>query len=320
MKREKVLLTRAELLLTLIAASTLYAQSLARPEGIIRVPEADVSQIVTTADGKIYIGKVTEIKSGTVGFELASVDRDTTFALKDIKKIREVPESDIRKGKYWFPNPNASRIVIAQTGRPVSRGRGSVADFEILLPLVSYAVTDNITLAGGGTFINEIGDFSSFAAFYFLPKIGFNIGRRLALALGGGYIHALGVEEDFTNVGFLYGAATLGKPDASLTLGAGYGFSRNRYWVAGEGHRHDVLWPELPGLMLGGEWRLARQFSLVGENYLIHDGQTYIPVLGYGVRMFGERYSADVILYNFLGYQGLPSIPGIPFIGIVYNF
>ncbi|MBD3286189.1 hypothetical protein GF359_06650 [candidate division WOR-3 bacterium] len=299
---------------------TTHSQSLMRGDEIIRVPDPDMVQIITTTDGADYIGRVSEIKGGDVTFELVEPDADTVLALEEIEAIREVSAADIRNGKYWFPNPNASRIVIAQTGRTIPARHGYIADFEILLPLAAYGITNNLSIAAGGTIINRLTSYTSFAAFWILPKVGFDIGNKMAIAGGGGWIHALGVEEDFQDVGFLYGALTLGEPDACLTFGTGYGFSRSRHFQAGQGYRHDIELPDVPGLLLGGEYRLSRQFSILSENYLIHDGEEFQPIMGYGVRAFGEKYSADIILYNVFGYSGLPAFPGIPFIGIVWNF
>lgn len=290
-----------------------------RGDEIIRVPAPGIMQIITTGDRESYIGRITEIKEGKVRFNRIEDEGDTLFTLENVLKIKEIPASDIRKGKYWFPNPNASRLCIAQTGRPIPKSHGSIADFELILPLFSYAVTDNISVAGGGTFINNIGNNRYFTAFYLFPKIGFNVEERFALAGGAGWVHAFGVEEDFANVGFVYGAATLGEADASLTFGIGYGFSQNRYWGS-RGYEHNYLWPKAPGMMLGGEFRFIRRVSVVSENYLIHDGEVYAPVVGIGVRTFGEKYSVDVVMFNTFGYGGLPAFPGLPFIGVVYNF
>ena len=204
-------------------------------------------------------------------------------------------------------DPNYSRLLFAPTARPLARGDGHFADYELVFPGVAYGITDNLSLGGGISVIPGLGLREQ--VFYVAPKLGWNLGGKGAVAVGGFFAQAGGWDDydgdDAVAVGYAIG--TLGGRDRSLSLGVGAMKDLNGGRVT-------------PLLMLGGSATVARHVALVGESWL-HLGETFEAreqALGLGVRFFGERLSADVgvILVADLWDEGFP----VPWGSISYHF
>ncbi|MDW7681106.1 MAG: hypothetical protein SCK70_11110 [bacterium] len=104
-------------------------------------------------------------------------------------------------------------------------------------------------------------------------------------------------------IGVFYAVTTIGGPDASLTMGLGYGFVDNDF-------------ADKPLLMLGGEKRLSRRLAFVSENWVMPGVDN--PFISYGVRFFGEKLSVDLALWNVLSKDIF--FPGFPYVDFVFNF
>lgn len=111
----------------LISTERIYAQEDASIRSKLRIPDSNHIQILTLTDGSNIFGRIIEIGEGEIKFK-SDVGIMTISILK-IKKIKEVPASSIKKGKYWFPNPNATRLYFAPTGRMLKQGEGYFADY-----------------------------------------------------------------------------------------------------------------------------------------------------------------------------------------------
>ncbi|UCG92906.1 MAG: hypothetical protein JSV97_04160 [candidate division WOR-3 bacterium] len=99
-----------------------YAQEGTGIKGVLRIPDASHVQILTTIDGTTLMGRIVEIRQTEIQFE---ADVGTLIIpITKIKEIKEVPLSSIKKGVYWFPNPNHTRLFFAPTARPLKRGEG----------------------------------------------------------------------------------------------------------------------------------------------------------------------------------------------------
>lgn len=274
-----------------------YAQEATGIKGILRIPDASHVQILTTIDGTTLMGRIVEIGQTEIQFE---ADVGTlTISITKIKEIKEVPISLIKKGVYWFPNPNHTRLFFAPTARQLKRGEGYFADYYLFFPMVAYGITDNITIAGGVSIFPWIGIENQLI--YFTPKVGFNTGDNFALSAGALMVRLISFDNgDSPTVGILYGVGTLGGSDSNITAGLGYGF---------------VDWElaDKPLLMLGGQSRLSRRMSFVTENWMLPgmDG----PLISYGFRFFGETMSIDLGFINVITDGAL--FPGIPYIDFV---
>jgi hypothetical protein len=220
-----------------------------------------------------------------------------------IRRIVEVPVSAIKHGTYWFPNPNATRLYFAPTGRMLKQGAGYFSDFYLFFPACAYGITDNITIGGGMSIFPGV-DIED-QLFYLTPKVGVAATKDLSLAVGALMIHIPGLDDEDAPkvVGVAWGVGTFGTPDASLTAGLGYGFVDDNF-------------ADKPLVMIGGESRFLRRMAFVSENWVFPGIDE--PVISYGLRFFGEALSVYLAFFNVLGKDAL--FPGIPYVDFVYNF
>jgi len=291
-----------------IPSSVLYARRPSRVEEQLRVAEANELQLLISMDGEMLFGRITKIVADYVHFE---TDGDTTIIfIPQIKEVREVTSDNIKNGRYWFPNPNATRLYLCPTARLLRKGQGYVAAYYILAPLVAYAVTDNFTIAGGASFLTAV----NFGGAYLLPKVGVALGEYVSLSAGAVAVQGFGQEGFNPTLLLGYGVGTFGRPDVSISVGAGYGVSR----LYTQGLEEKTMFYSTPGFMLGGELRVTRKIALVTENYFIREWGNYRPVISYGMRFFGETFSLEgAFIYT---KDLIDEFLGFPFASIVYNF
>ncbi len=269
----------------------------------LKVPEAGITQILRLGDGTELIGKIVSVADGVVTFK-ASVG-EIKIASDQIVELKELPSTAFRGGRYWYPNPNRTRLFLGPTGRTLRQGEGYFSDVLVFFPGIAYGLTDNISIGGGVSLFPGV-DFGE-QIFYVTPKVGFRVAEHVDLAVSGLIIRVPDIDDDSddepTSVGVLYGVATLGTENMSLTGGVGFGYADDEV-------------SDKPAVMIGGEARIARRLSLVSENWIVPEVDP--PIVSYGVRFFGEALSVDLALFNALDEDAI--FPGIPFVDFVWNF
>jgi hypothetical protein len=295
--RSTVIISLLSILTVLPLGATSYAQGLTRDD--LAIPDSDKVQILTTQDGSTLRGRIIEIRDEEIVFQ--SDMGETTIQISKIKNVEEVPASRIRKGEYWFDNPNTTRLYFSPTGRMLKQGDGYFADYMVFFPSVAYGITDNINIGGGVTIVPGI-DFDD-QVFYFTPKIGLSTSSKTSIAAGALILALPEIDNESPIVGILYGVGTFGESDASITAGLGYGFVEDEI-------------ADKPLVMVGGEKRISRRISLVSENWIFPGVDD--PVISYGFRFFGEDISVDLALFNILGDDAF--FPGFPWVDFVFNF
>ena len=100
----------------------------------LKPPAAGNTQILTLDDGSTLNGAIVSVEGGEVTFE-SSVGT-MTIPIYRIVAFEEVSSSRIRKGDYWFPNPNRTRLYIGPTGNMLPKGEGYFADMYVFFPSV----------------------------------------------------------------------------------------------------------------------------------------------------------------------------------------
>ena len=253
-------------------------------------------------DGSTLAGRVATVTADSV--TVRTHVGETRVALGAVRRVTELSAAAIRPdGRYWFPNPNSTRLLFAPTAYNLRRGEGYFSDYYIVLPGVAYGVTDRVTIGGGVSLVPGLGGSQ---LLYVTPKVGLVQRENAALAVGGLFATIPDLFDDddgATSFGILYGVGTVGSRENNATFGVGFGYQGRR--VSGD-----------PVVMLGGQARVARRVALVSENYFA-PGAFDSALIAYGVRFLGEQLAFDL---GFFNVTSDPIFPGLPYVGVVVNF
>ncbi|MCP4685344.1 MAG: hypothetical protein GY867_07835, partial [bacterium] len=222
---------------------------------------------------------------------------------------------------YWFPNPNKTRLLVGPTARTLEAGQGYFADLWLFFPGVYYGVTDNFTIGAGISIFPGVDD----QLYYIVPKYGFAASEDIDLAVS---IFVFRLWNETACLGI--GSMTYGSDDRSLTCGLGLAWN-------------DGGMADKPAATLGGEYRVSRNISLVGESWFIPGEIDEGELVMGAVRFFGEKLSVDLGLayavdnkgdrdladdidYDVDGYDiedydtSYDATTWVPYIDFVYNF
>jgi len=264
----------------------------------LKLPEPGNIQILKLKNGSYFIGKIEEI--GEKEIKMRGNIGVLTLEINEIASIEEVPASSFKKGQYWFPHPNATRLYFFPTGRMLKKGEGYFVDIYGILPGFSYGIFDKITVGGGMSIVPSVRIEDQ--VYYFTPKVGIISEEKFNFAVGALFISTNLFEDDDDNFisTSLYGVGTFGTEDKSLSIGVGFG-------VAGE----EMI--TKPLIMVGGDFRLSRRLSFVTENWLIPGMD---PIISYGLRFMGKKMSIDL---GFVNSLNRPIFPGIPYVDFVFK-
>jgi hypothetical protein len=288
-----LLRTALMLCAVLPAPQPVHAQASTAISSRLAVPDSAHFQQITLRDGSTIFGRVVAVNTDTVAFQTTGAG-SMQIPIASIKDVKLIASSDIHDGSYWFPNPNSTRLFFAPTGQMLKHGEGYISDYELFFPGAAYGVTDNITIGGGVSLIPAAVEDQ---AYYLTPKIGFSVNDKVHLAAGALFVGAQG-----GTGGVYYGVGTFGDGNASVSLGAGYGFAGGKV-------------ESKPVAMLGGEFRLAKRIGFVTENYLLPVSDNNV-LYSFGLRFMGEKLTTDLALFNVSGSNAI----GLPFVDFVFRF
>jgi hypothetical protein len=241
----------------------------------------------------------------------------------------DVPRGTVERidhGSETGPRPsdsNCTRLLFSPTGRPLRKGEGYFSDHYVIFPGVAYGVTDNISLGGGLSVVPGLG--LGDQLYYGTVRVGKQFSDRFAIS--GGVLAARGGEGETDTLGLGFAMATLGRPDKSLTLGAGVArtVQEEYYYTPGTrtspgvgGYRNKSLYT--PVIMVGGTVRLSPHMAFVSENWLIlkDDFKLSEQPFALGLRFLGDKLTADVglVLVGEVIEEGLP----VPWLSVTYHF
>lgn len=278
-----------------VPGSTVRAQEPARP--VLQPTAPGRVHRLTLKDGSQLLGRVLSVDSTSVQFESAL--GVSTIAIEAITSVKEEAPGQVHDGKYFFRNPNATRLIFAPTGRMLAKGEGYVSDFWVFFPSVAAGLTDRFTFGGGMSIIPGI-DFDQ-QIFFVTPKVGIVQRERFNAAVGALAIAVPNFDDSDTreSAGLLYGVGTWGSLDRSFTAGIAYGY------VGG-------TLSNKPVFMLGGEVRAAPRISLVTENYLLPGSDGFGLITG-GIRFLGQDISVDLALARPITAGGGITLPLLGF-------
>jgi hypothetical protein len=283
----------------LVASPTLAQVPAGRPAPVIAVAAEGVTQRLLLSDGSEMIGRIVSVGETSVEFE-SGIGR-TTIPKSAILEVKDERGGKVVMGRYYFPNPNATRLVFAPTGRMLKKGEGYFSDYWIFFPGFAAGLTDMFSIGGGMSVIPGAGFDNQLL--YFTPKLGIVQSETFNAAVGALAISVPDVfdDGDRPSAGLLYGVGTWGGLDNSFTAGLGYGYANG-----------DLA--SNPTLMIGGEARVSPRSSLVTENYYLPGGNM---ILSGGIRFMGRGLAIDFALAAGAGED---SGCCFPFLGFVYNW
>lgn len=196
------------------------------------------------------------------------------------------------------PDPGRTRYLYSPSAFMLERGEGYLSQTQLLFTSVAYGQTDHLTV-GVGTSLPFLFSFGGEGMnFTGTVKAGGSLTEHLHLAVGA---QGLLLPSSAVSVGFLFGTATLGTPDAHLSLSAGPPFLAD----AGDGALGGLIYT------VSGALRLSDGIALVTENWIIPGGDEPFNVYSGAVRFMGQRLAVDAGLVLL---EGVPvALPWIDF-------
>jgi len=252
---------------------------------------------IETKDGNEFMGQIEsedEVKIVLKTEKLGSI----TINKVDIKKRENVAIQQIKKGKYWFPNPQSTRYFWSPNGYGLKKGEGYYQNIWVLWNQFAYGFTENFSVGAGiiPTFL-----FGAPTPVFATVKFSIPVVKEKFNVAAGAIVGGV-IGESESGIGLLYGLATIGSPDANVTLGMGYGFA------GGE-------WAQAPMININGMFRVSSRGYIITENYILSAGGEGVILLSFGGRSIIKRAALDYGLFLPLSsdWDGFIAIPWLGF-------
>jgi hypothetical protein len=253
--------------------------------------------VVETKDGSRFVGKFIERRTDTVVLQTEAMGLIylAESQMKSIDEVGKVKEGSTNSS--WFRNPYAAQGLFFPTGISLKKGEGNYQNLMVGLNSIHYGITDNFSLGGGLEII-------SFAVtgnpvIYVEPKLSYSFSNNLHMSGG---VYLLGSTSNFSSNSSIFALPfanlTYGNRDNNVTVGT--------YFSPQSGGGQLVL--------IGGQWRVAKKFSLMSEIYLSEG----VALVTLGSRFMTETFNLSFGLFLF-GNSGSSS-GGFPYIGFTIPF
>lgn len=209
---------------------------------------------VKTRDGNEFVGQIT-LEDDEKLVLLTEKFGEVTIRKSDIL-IRELIKSgQVKDGKLWFDNPQATRYFFSPNGYGLKPGESYYQNVWIFFNQFSFGITENFSMSSGivplflfagaptPVWLN-----SKFSVPVVKDKYNVGAGALLGTVIGGGGAF-----------GILYGVNIFGNKDKNITLGLGWGFL-------------DGEIASSPTVTLGGMIRTGPSGYFLTENSIICSG------------------------------------------------
>ena len=216
--------------------------------------------------------------------EIEIVINSTSLGLLTFKKS-EIKRIIYLNAKGRMPNPNPTRYFIGQSAYTHPKGEGYYQNIYGLFNLVSYGITDKLSVIGG---VELISLFSGNPIVFANAKYGVPVAPKVNVAASVSYLTFAGSIADFS-AGTINGLVTYGNKEHHVTLGTGYAFAN------GEVDNSGIL-------TVGGITRLSKKLAFVTENYILTSGED--AIISGGLRFIAKKLTVDVIYFE----GGFPAI------------
>ncbi len=265
--------------------------------------------ILKLRDESQLVGKYLGRDSLNVIIKTASMPR-VEVPISNMVSVSKVDAENFRHGKYWFPNPNATRYFFAPSAFCLKEGEGYYQNTYLFLNSFNVGLSDHFTIGGGLEFISTFASAISGQGgpiLYLTPKVGFEVAPKVNVGAGMLYFSIPSFINDNSRSGggIFYGLGTFGNTNNNLTTGFGWGY-----------FRRDI--GSSPFVTISGMKRISRKTALVSENWFI-PGNDYYGIYSYGFRFFGEKLAVDL---GFINNSDIATalLIGIPYVDFVVKF
>lgn len=235
---------------------------------------------IETTDGNEFIGQVISDDSTKTVLKTEKLG-EITILKTDIKHTESVQIKQIKEGKYWFPNPQATRYFWSPNGYGLKKGEGYYQNIWVLWNQFSYGVTDYFSVGGGIIPLFLFGGAPT--PVFITPKFSIPV-KKDQFNIGVGAIVGTILGEEGTGFGILYSNATFGSRDANVSIGAGAMFA------GGE-------WAPSPLINFSGMFRVTNRGYFITENYLITADGSAVVMLSAGGRWIIKKAAIDYGLF-----------------------
>jgi hypothetical protein len=242
-----------------------------------QLPEDSTSLTrVEMNDGNEFIGHIVSQDTFTLVLKTDKLGQ-LTFNKRDIVRIIPINPKSIKKGQYWFENPQSTRYLWSPDGYGLKKGEGYYQNIWVLFNQVSYGVTNYFSVGAGIVPVFLFGGGAT--PVWITPKFSIPVVKD-KFNVGAGALLGTVIGEPETGFGLLYGLTTAGSRDMNMTLGVGYG-------VSGSG------WAKSPLISLSAMARTGARGYLITENYYINMNGETILLLSAGFRWVIKKAGLD---------------------------
>jgi len=207
---------------------------------------------IETVDGNEYVGTIMLDSADIFIMKTASLG-EIKIRKSDVKRLTEVSNTEIKRGEFWFDNPQATRYFWQGNGYGLKKGEGYYQNVWIFFNQFSYGITDNISIGAG---IVPLFLFAGAPTpVWITPKLSIPVIEN-KFNVGAGALLGTVIGEDEAGFGIAYGTTTFGDRNTNVSLGVGYGY------VSGE-------WANVPTFSLSAMIRTGQRGYILTENYFI---------------------------------------------------
>jgi hypothetical protein len=264
-------------------------------------PDTTALYRVSTSDGNEFTGYIISQDSSRLILHTEKLGA-LTFDNKDIVQLIYINPAKLKKGSYWFDNPQSTRYLWSPNGYGLKKGEGYYQNIWVLFNQVSVGVTNNFSISAG---LVPLFLFSgSPTPAWIAPKLSIPVKKdRFNLGAGALFATVLGAER--TSFGILYGLATVGSRDRNVSLGMGYGYSGS-------------TWAKSPTFNLSSLIRIGPRGYFITENYFIGNVEENVLLLSAAFRWVIKKAGLD---FGFiLPVSSVNEFVFIPWLGITIPF
>ncbi len=283
MKKSIVFSTFFLLLALFVGSAAVYAQ---QKQDI----KAGDQVMIQLKDGNKVSGTVVSINNAEVVVRSDSFG-EVTIERTRIQSMDKIEKTDMKQGKYWFPNPNPSKFLFGQNAIPREKNTGYYQNAWVFFNSFNYAFTDWFSMTAGFELFSIIAATAGGSPPWIItlnPKVSTKVANNLYLGGDILYVNALKALDDFSGLFSFNGQLTYGNTNNNITAGLGWGMANGEF-------------ADRPFITVSGMARISRKLSFISENWLVPGVETNTSLYGvfsYGLRILGENTSFDIAFIN----------------------